>query len=380
MLAVTPVVLTGSRTTDRLVEIADRFALPGKVQAVTPLGSGNVNDTYCVTVEAEGQPRFVLQRLNTEVFRQPRLVMANIAAVSEHVALRLPLLPPGPTGRRWEMPRVVKDRSESQRWVEWGEEFWRTLTFIDAAHTHDTIADAAHAREIGVGLGTFHTLISDLPVEQLADTLEGFHITPRYLAHYDRVCEAGALPLEAEAQWCAAFIEERRRGATVLEEARASGLLRVRPIHGDPKINNVMICSSTARAVAMVDLDTVKPGLVQYDIGDCLRSACNRLGEETPDWQDVSFDTDLCAAVFEGYGSMAREFLTDADYESLYDAIRLISFELGLRFFTDHLAGDVYFRTSHPGHNLERALVQFQLSRSIEAQEQEIRAIVAGLR
>jgi hypothetical protein len=130
----------------------------------------------------------------------------------------------------------------------------------------------------------------------------------------------------------------------------------------------------------MVDLDTVKPGLVQYDIGDCLRSACNRLGEETPDWQAVSFDTDLCAAVLEGYGSMAREFLTDADYESLFDAIRLISFELGLRFFTDHLAGDVYFRTSHPGHNLERALVQFQLCRSIEAQEQQIRAIVAGLR
>jgi hypothetical protein len=128
-----------------------------------------------------------------------------------------------------------------------------------------------------------------------------------------------------------------------------------------------------------VDLDTVKPGLVHYDIGDCLRSGCNPLGEETTALERVSFDLDLCAALLEGYGAVAHRFLSPADHRYLYDAIRLLCFELGLRFFTDHLAGDVYFHSQRPGHNLDRALVQFHLAASIEAQEREIRGLLARL-
>jgi hypothetical protein len=129
----------------------------------------------------------------------------------------------------------------------------------------------------------------------------------------------------------------------------------------------------------MVDLDTVKPGLVHYDIGDCLRSCCNSLGEETEQIEDVRFDLDLGRAILEGYLGEARQFLTAHDYAYIYDAIRLIAFELGLRFFTDYLEGDVYFRARHRRHNLTRALVQFKLVESIEEQESDIRAIVASL-
>jgi len=141
-----------------------------------------------------------------------------------------------------------------------------------------------------------------------------------------------------------------------------------------------MLDTATGGAVALVDLDTVKPGLVHYDIGDALRSGCNPRGEETGDWEAVRFEPELCRAMFTGYLSQARDFLTETDYSYLYDAIRLLAFELGLRFFTDYLAGNVYFKARHPEHNLARALVQFKLTESIESQATAIGAIIRDLR
>jgi Ser/Thr protein kinase RdoA (MazF antagonist) len=175
------------------------------------------------------------------------------------------------------------------------------------------------------------------------------------------------------------FVAQRSPWASVLEDARGRGELRLRPIHGDPKINNIMIDEHTGHAVSIVDLDTVKPGLIHYDIGDCLRSCCNPLGEETTEIDEVYFDLDLCRAILEGYLGEAQRFMTDADTAYVYDAIRLIAFELGLRFFTDYLEGDVYFKARYREHNLMRALVQFRVAESIEAQADEIRAIVASL-
>jgi Ser/Thr protein kinase RdoA (MazF antagonist) len=165
----------------------------------------------------------------------------------------------------------------------------------------------------------------------------------------------------------------------VLEQAREQGKLSLRPVHGDPKVNNVMIEKTTGRAISLVDLDTVKPGLIHYDIGDCMRSGCNPLGEETEQWEAVCFDPEIGAAILEGYLTQARNFLTEADYEYLYLSIRLLAFELGVRFFTDYLAGNVYFKVKHPQHNLQRALVQFKLTESIEAHEADIRHIIQGV-
>ena len=355
-----------------LVAIAEAFALPGRVTAMAPLGNGNVNDTY--RVDTASGDRFVLQRLNTQVFAQPQLVMRNLQVLSDHAQQR-PM-----AGQRWEVPQVIANRHTGEPWVETGGGFWRLLTFVNDAVTVDAITTAEQARQVGRGLGLFHTLINDLPADQLADTLPGFHITPGYLAAYDQTLQSTSLQLCDRSQWCRAFIEQRRNLAPVLEKAKAAGRLQLRPIHGDPKVNNVMLCARTGVAVSLVDLDTVKPGLVHYDIGDCLRSACNRLGEEAGDSEGVCFDLELCRAVLQGYLGAARACLSAADLDHIFDAARLISFELGLRFFSDHLAGDAYFRTNRPGHNLDRARVQLRLTESIEAQEQEIRAIVDALR
>jgi len=369
---------TKGKTWDQLIAIAEQFAAQVKVLDIQAFGNGNINDTYLVTRDSQEEKYFVLQRINTQVFRQPVLVMENIQTFTEHVRDRLQHTPPSP-GRRWEVPRVLETQEAQHHWIDSAGSFWRAISFIDASQSFDTIQDSEHAREVGYALGTFHRLISDLPAARLADTLEGFHITPRYLQHYEQVLAKYRVGKSPEVAYCLQFVDERKAWAHVLEDAKAQGKLPLRPIHGDPKVNNVMIDTASHQAIGIVDLDTVKPGLVHYDIGDCLRSGCNPQGEEAHQWDAICFEPDLCQVILQGYLSQAK-FLTENDYDYLYDAIRLIAFELGLRFFADYLAGNIYFKVKYPEHNLSRAIVQFKLTESIESQATTIRAIIQDLR
>jgi hypothetical protein len=364
---------------EHLVAAADRFKPQGRVIDIQEYGSGNVNDTFLVALDSGGERCFILQRINRRVFCQPELVTENMRTLTEHVRRRLERDPVS-AGRRWEVPRVLLTPEGQDHWVDPDGSFWRAITFVAGARSFDTVKDMEHGTEVGYALGMFHRLISDLPTEALADTLEGFHITPRYLRHYDEVLAQAHPGRSSEVTYCLEFVSERRIRAHDLEDAKAQGRLRLRPIHGDPKVNNVMIDTATGQAISLVDLDTVKPGLVHYDIGDCLRSCCNLLGEETERWEAVRFTPDLCQAILRGYLPLGRDFLTGNDYEYFYDGVRLIAFELGLRFFTDYLEGNVYFKVRHREHNLARALVQFKLTESIESQEGSIRAIIQDMR
>lgn len=305
--------------------------------------------------------------------------MGNMRLVTEHMAARLQHQSPA-AGRPWKIPHVLSTLDGRDHQLDSNGSFWRALDFIDDANTFDTVQDLEHAYEVGFALGFFHLLIADIAARDLADTLVGFHVTPRYLAQYDAVPAARPARVSPEVAYGMRFIDERRLLAPILELAKERGKLTLRPIHGDPKINNVMIDRVTRRAISLIDLDTVKPGLLHYDIGDCLRSSCNLAGEETEQWETVHFNLDCCRAILRGYCSAAGGALTAADYDYIYAAVRLIAFELGLRFFTDYLQGNIYFKVRHEKHNLQRALVQFKLTESIEAQAGEIRAIIAGLR
>jgi Ser/Thr protein kinase RdoA (MazF antagonist) len=356
--------------------IAEQFVSFNRVLGVHEFGNGNINDTYLVTTDVDERTRpqekhFVLQRINTQVFKQPYLIMQNMRTFTEHVRNRARA-----EGHRWVMPRVISACDGRDFYVDAAGDFWRAISYVYGARSFETIRDSKLAYEVGYALGTFQYLISDLPIEKLADTLEGFHMMPRYLQGYDQAFSHNGHTSSAEVKHCLRFVEQRRKFAHVLETAREQGRLQLRAVHGDPKVNNVMIEESSGRALSLVDLDTVKPGLIHYDIGDCMRSGCNPLGEETENWEAVRFDPEIGAAILEGYLTQARNFLTAADYEYLFDSIRLLAFELGVRFLTDHLAGNVYFKVKHPQHNLQRALVQFKLTESIEAHEADIRHMI----
>jgi hypothetical protein len=299
--------------------------------------------------------------------------MANLRTLSEHVASK----PQPDAVRRWELPAIIPTQDHSDYALDHDGGFWRAITFIANARTYPKVNDAHHAQEAGYALGRFQRLISDLDTQELHDTLPGFHIIPHYLRHYDEVIGAPAVALDTpEVRHGMAFIAERRDWASVLQDALAEGRLRERPIHGDPKIDNIMIDDRSRNAVSIIDLDTVKPGLVQYDIGDCLRSSCNPLGEETQEIDAVTFELGLCEAILSGYLPEVAAFYTNQDYVYLFDAVRVLAFEMGLRFFTDYLEGSVYFKVKYDEHNLMRALVQFKLMEEIEAQETGIRDII----
>lgn len=364
--------------------VATRFQVPGRLVALQPISTGNVNDTYRVIFRTTfSEEQFILQRINKKVFVDPAAVMANMKAVTDHAHRRIEA-EAEEADRIWQLPRVISAHDGRDYAVDEDGEYWRALSLIASACSYEKLDTPEHAVEAGVVLGHFQRIISDFPAEDLLDTLPGFHITPRYLEKYDVVLATpearGRLDRSAEARRLAKFVEGRRTFASILEDARERGELRLRPIHGDPKITNIMLDNLTGKGTSIVDLDTVKPGLIHYDFGDCGRSSCNPAGEETTDLSRVFLDVDLFEALVSGYLREAAAFLTEADRHYLYDAVRLIAFELGLRFYTDHLAGDVYFKTQYDGHNLNRARVQFALCESIEARESKMRRAIEGKR
>ena len=357
-----------------LIDIVNSFDYLGSIKDIQPLGTGNINDTFLVSKNEPEESSFVLQKINTHVFSEPELIMQNIAALNDHVENKQKQF-----DRQWELPSIIKTKTGENYICLEDNTFWRGISFIDNSESFDTINSLEQAQEIGIALGIFHDLISDLIPEKLADTLKGFHITPIYLEQYQKNLAQETVKDSPEKQFCLEFVKNRKNLAFVLEDAKSAGKIPLRLMHGDPKVNNVLFDKNTKKAISVIDLDTVKPGLIHYDIGDCLRSGCNLIGEETQDWEKVSFDLDLCENILNGYLKETQGFLTPNDYEYIYSAIRLIAFELGLRFLSDYLAGNVYFKVDYPEHNLMRALVQFQLTQSIESQEESINKIIEKL-
>lgn len=365
-----------------LALLIKKFDLPGRLVTVNPTGNGNVNDTFlAIFRNTYTEQQVIMQRINRKVFPKPEVIMQNLHKLAAHAHAKLEREADS-EDRVWQLPKIVKTRDGKDYLTDEHGDLWRVITKIPSATAFDEAQGTEHAMECGAVLGHFHSLVSDLPPSTMENPLPGFHITPQYLAKYDETLERvpnarDRMNASMEARRMAMFIEERRGFAGILQDAVGRGELTLRMMHGDPKVNNIMIDDFTGKGTAMIDLDTISPGLIHYDFGDALRSICNPAGEEEQNLSNVIFDLDLCEAFCKGYLRHARNFLTDADRRYLYDAIRLITFELGMRFFQDYLAGNVYFKIRHPGQNLNRARVQFRLCESIESRERMIRELLA---
>ncbi len=359
-------------------KVAEEFLVGGPIAQVHRQGRGLVNDTFLITTLGAEPRRTILQRINRRVFPRPELIMLNLRTVLDHArAYGRSADTPGATIR---LPDIVKTRHGLDHYIDNERGFWRAFGFIDRTRVIERIDNLTQAAQLGLALGRFHRSLGDLDPARLHDTLPGFHVTPTYLAKYHTVRRRQQSRAESpELRYCTEFVVRRAPIAGVLERARREGRLRVRVIHGDPKLDNVLFDEDTDTAVCIIDLDTVKAGLIHYDIGDCLRSCCNPAGELAPEPRNVVFEIDVCRAVLQGYFAEAEPFLKRSEYVHLYDAIRLIPFELGLRFLTDHLGGDQYFKVASRGENLYRAVVQFHLAADIERREKQIRKLIDEL-
>jgi Ser/Thr protein kinase RdoA (MazF antagonist) len=241
----------------------------------------------------------------------------------------------------------------------------------------EAVNDPGQAAEAGRALGAFHRRVRDLSPARLTHTLPGFHVTPAYLERLtDALQSGGAACHTPELRTALRRVAARRAEAGVLEAARAAGSVPERVVHGDPKLGNILFDRDGRRALALIDLDTVQPGLALYDLGDCLRSCCNRAGESPAGEPAAVFDLALCEPLLGAYAAETRGLLTAAEVALIPEAAWLIPFELGVRFLTDHLEGDQWFRVAHPGQNLHRALVQLALAEDAERRAADIRRIV----
>ena len=344
--------------------VASQFVAQQDIIDISVLGNGLINDTYLVRCSSH---TWVLQRLNRQVFPQPQLILANLQQLSRHLSNK------PKSDVKLCLPALLPTLQQQSCYIDSQQECWRALSYIPNSFSKERLSSLADAEQIGWGLGQFHRLCSDLAVDNLSDTLPGFHITPEYYAQYQVALE-GAIAVEKDAEYhyCCQLIAAQAEHLSILEAAKQCGELKTRIMHGDPKVNNFLFAQDTQQVISLIDLDTVKPGLIHYDLGDCLRSSCHN--EQTH-----HFELEIGAVILQSYLQQVREFMTAADYEYLYPCMQLIPFELGLRFFTDYLQGNRYFKVSSPKQNLERAVSQFQLFQSIQQQRSQIEALIKTL-
>jgi aminoglycoside phosphotransferase (APT) family kinase protein len=349
---------------EHIAALAQGFELPGPLRSVERVGRGRIHHTYVAAYGAGEPVRLVHQRLNRTVFPQLGAVMENVLRVTEHLHCRLVAAGASDLARR--SLRVVPTREGRAYWIDpWGDA-WRSYHFVADTLCHETALTPAVAFEAARAFGEFLALLADLPGPRLAETIPEFHHTPRRLAALDRAARADRVGRTGTVEAELAFISSRRaRVGRLIDLAAANGLPE-RVVHNDTKLNNVLFDAATGKALCVVDLDTVMPGLAPYDFGDLVRSALLPAGEEASGAILVERRLPIFQALVEGYITGAGAILTEAEVAEFGHAGGLIALELAARFLTDHLEGDRYFAVSVSGQNLERCRRQLRLVAELE--------------
>ena len=354
--------------------VASAFRLGGTYCGGAPHGNGHINDTYVVSFEQGGvTTRYILQRINENVFRNVEVVMENIARVTAHAGRRA-IASGAPDAIRRALTLIPTRAGGNLHRDASGA--WRCYIFVEGAQSYDVITDPSMAREGARAFGDFQRLLSDLPGGRLQETIPHFHDTRRRFEALRQAVKEDRVGRVKEARAEIAFAMEREPMVDVVLNLLARGEIPERVTHNDTKLNNVMIDDRTGAGICVIDLDTVMPGSALYDFGDMVRSAINSAAEDEPDPSRVNARLDLFDALTEGYLAASRSFLNEAEIAHLAFSGRLIALEIGIRFLTDFLQGDVYFKVKRPAHNLERARSQFALLRSMEAQRERMEEIV----
>ena len=342
-----------------LLDIVGRFRTGGKVVSVDPLGSGHIHDTFVSQVQGgAGSKRFVHQRINDRVFASPATLMQNVERVTSH--LRSKILAEGGDPQRETL--TVVPTVEGENLLETGAgEFWRTYEFIEGARTFDTIEQPRQAEQMGRAWAVFQRRIADLPGPELHETIPRFGDTRRRFEEFSRAVDADRVGRAVSVKKEIAFVERHEELSRLLTDLLADNRIPERVAHYDTKPNNVMIDDDTGEGICVIDLDTVMQGTVLYDFGDFVRVGATRADEDEPDPSRVQLDLGLFEGIVAGYLGTAREFLTPSEIEHLVGSAAAVTYTIGLRFLTDHLEGDRYFKIHREHHNIDRCRTQFAL-------------------
>lgn len=360
-----------------LHHVAQQFLSNEQCDSIAPYGKGHINDTFIVeTCENNTTRTYVLQRINTDVFTAPDIMMDNIVRVTTHIRKKItqdvdahfiPLEPLPVQNDGW----IHTDTSGN---------VWRMYHFVENTYSIDVAKTPHHAYEAARIFGLFQSFLIDLPAPRLHDTIPEFHNTEarvqQLLSAIDSASAKRKDTAHAEIDWAI----KRKDMSAVLPALLAQRDIPERITHNDTKLNNVLFDKEKDTAISVVDLDTVMPGLALYDFGDSVRTTTCAAPEDETNLSRVHMDMSLFQALVKGYLSSAHHFLTEAEIAHLAFSGKLIAYEIGIRFLADYLNNDVYFKTQRPEHNLDRARVQFALVNSIEKQYNDMQKCVEEVR
>jgi aminoglycoside phosphotransferase (APT) family kinase protein len=361
-----------------LQHISRQFQIYGKILHAETFKIGHINETYSASYDQGGtRVRYIHQKINKNVFKEPPAVMRNLVRVTNHIRKKLETDQVSDLTRR---SLVVIPTREGQAYFHNGDgEYWRTFVFIEGVQTFEAVQTQQQAFEAGRAFGEFQHHLVDLPGERLLETIPDFHNTRKRFKALQEAVEKDHISRVKDAREEIEFALRRESIVDVILSAMQKGKIPERITHNDTKFNNVMLDTKTGQAMCVVDLDTVMPGCALYDFGDMVRTTTSPTMEDERDLSKVKMQMPLFKKLAEGYLSTAGQFLTKSEKGLIAFSGKLITFEIGLRFLTDFLSGDNYFRIHRPGHNLDRCRTQFKLVESIERQEQSMQKHVNSL-
>lgn len=360
-------------------QIVKIFQFQGEFLDVQPYGFGHINDTYAICFrQKDGRIRqYILQRINHQIFKRPEEVMANIERVTTH--LRQKIQEAGENPERGTINLVpTVDGQMFYRTLE--GDYWRSHLMIEGARSYQTARDQDHYYNASKAFGTFLRLLGDLPADRLYVTIPDFHHTGKRFETFLQATERDVANRAQSAKKEIDFVLERADETMILIDLVAQNLMPERVTHNDTKFDNVMIDDETGEGICVIDLDTVMPGLTVFDFGDSVRFAANPGGEDTRDLESVCIDLAVFDRLTHGYLDATRDFLTTAEVNHMAFGAKLITFEQGMRFLTDHLNGDTYYKIIRGNHNLDRSRTQLLMVHDMEIKYEQMLRIVEKYR
>lgn len=358
-----------------LTRIIQHFQINGKISRHTPYGSGHINDTYKIETANGSAQNYILQRINHQIFKNIPGLMENILRVTTHIRNKLEMIPGSDPDR--ESLTLIKSVEDKPYIQDEKGDYYRMYLFIEDHKTYDIVQTEHQAFEAGRMFGRFQNFMTDLPGGSLHETIKDFHNIEFRLERLFESIGKDAVGRAKNIRTEITFVEERMDEMKILLELSRKGEIPTRVTHNDTKFNNVLL-DNKDNGLCVIDLDTVMPGLAHYDFGDAIRTSTNTGAEDEADLDKVEMNIEL----FEGYTrGFLKEMnsLTKTEIEYLPLAAKLFPYIIGIRFLTDYLDGDVYFKTKHPEHNLQRTRAQFKLLTSMEKQYENMVEIVNNI-
>ncbi len=354
-----------------LDEIINQFKFEGEFQSIEPFGCGHINSTYAIYFKP--QTRYILQKINTNIFKNPYELMENINSVTTHLKTKIKEYGGNP---EQETLTIVKTKEGKLLYKDSENNYFRVYLFIENASSYQLVEKPILFYNAARAFGKFQRLLADFPAESLFEVIPNFHNTKSRYKDFITALEknlAGRVDLIKDE---IKFVKDREKDCSIFVDLIEQGKLPLRVTHNDTKLNNIMIDNKADEGICIIDLDTIMPGSILYDFGDSIRFGASSAKEDEKDLDKVYMVIDLFEQYTKGYLSEAKNTLTSVEIENLALSAKILTLECGIRFLTDYINGDVYFKIHRDGQNLDRARTQFKLVADMESKMELMQNIV----